>query len=485
MSREIESGVRPTLTRKEVLLGAKEVLLGAAAMAVSGLLPSCVASLASGTESEVRRKPTKVPEKGAVPLAEREVEIPKTIDFVDMDWSRNKAEVGNWSEAPELKYGKLAKDIPAYDFSVRSLADLDSTLRKLYPSIPETESNSKVRRTELFVGRSVVDKFGNVDKVSFIGWMNRHVGFFNSLLAENDFNWRGSLGRVVIVDDSLASELVSGLGEHSSFLLGSDFYFLPPGYYNRMAIDNSNYQEQAFYSNRHDVDFGYVQKMGRSLAGLPDMHPLLERGGQMVYRQTRDEKELLLTEIPELNYPADWLMVGQSLDGVMERPVLSPFSVAMLKRLEEVGVSSYKEAYQYWCERALLEMDESSFVQFVDSEGKPLAGKASIFIGQYIESANNLRQYGRCSLVPNFALPLSPKGQIWLPFNVVGGYASYQDSPETIPGMPKNLAFAVETETGEAYTTCATTLDLWLATREAKPEEYAGITVTLSEPVTQ
>lgn len=477
MSREIESGVRPALTRREVLLGA-------AAMAVSGLLPSCVASLTSGTESEVRRKPTKVPEKGTIPLAEREVEVPKTIDFIDMDLSRNEAEVDDWSEAPELKYGKLAKD-PAYDFShVRSLADLDSTLRKLYPSIPEIESNSKVRRMELFVGRSAVDKF-NADGVSFIGWMNRHVGFFNSLLAENDFNWRGSLGRVVIVDDSLASELVSGLGEHSSFLLGSDFYFLPPGYYNRMAIDNSNYQEQDFYSKRHDVDFGYVQKMGRFLAGLPDMHPLLERGGQMVYRQTKDEKELLLTEIPELNYPADWLMVGQSLDGVMERPVLSPFSVAMLKRLEEVGVSSYKEAHRYWQERALLEMDESSFVQFVDSEGKPLTGKASIFIGQYIKSANNLRQYGRCSLVPNFALPLSPKGQIWLPFNVVGGYASYQDSPETIPGMPKNLAFAVETETGEAYTTCATTLDLWLATREAEKDEYAGITVTLSEPVTQ
>lgn len=498
MSREIKSGVRPTLTRKEVLLGA--------AMAVSGLLSSCTAWPVSGAEYESgsvpirnrtpqeggksREKPTIVPEEGTVPLAERKVEVPGTVDFVDMDLSRNETEVGNWTENKELKYGEFAEGIPGYDFSkIKELEKLDLKLEELYSSLPEAESDPNVRKLEFFVGRSAVDQF-NADGVSFVGWMNRHGGFFNSLLAENGLDLRTSLGRMVMIDDGLASELVSDLGVDcegtAKFIFGTNPYSLPPGYHNRMAAENGDYRNQSYYSQDHDLNFGYIHNMNHFLGDVfLDIYPLMEHGGQMVYRQTRNEKNLVLTEVPELNYPADWLMVLKSLDREAERPVLSPISVALIKHLEERGVSSWKEAVSYWCNRALFEIDETSFVQFKDPEGRLLAGKASIFIGQYLESVPGIREYGRCGLVADFALPLDPKGRIWLPPNVIGGYASYQDSTRAYSGREKNFVFAVETDGGEVYTTSLTSLDFLLATWEAKPKEYAGITVTLSEPVTQ
>lgn len=472
MSKEIKEP-----TRKEFLKRAAIILGG---LALSGCAPETVFEVGyqdSSSQGSEEEKPAIIPEEGIAPLTERKVEVPKAVDFVDMDLARNKAEVGNWSEATGLKYGELAEDIPAYNFTdVKSPSELEARLKELYPSIPEAETDPKVRGMELFVNRSVVEEF-NADGVSLIGWANRHIGFLNFLLAENKFDLRIALKRIVLVEDKLAANL------DWHFLQGRGSYHLPQGTHNRLVMA-TDYRGGSEDSRFHDLNFGWIHEMGHYFLSLWDLYSL-DFGIDTGAVEIKDKNgSLIPVEAQAVRFSDSWLMIGG------KRPILSPFSIKAIEHLEKINVSSWEEAYDYWTKEAFWEISQQNYVCFRDKSGRPLKGKVSLFVAKPDKGSPDgftlHRHYGPD---PDIVLDLDERGGAWLPPELIRGYAySFPRSridplsfSDDVMSFGKNFLLALESNTGEKHYQSLTSFDFLLATWEARPERYPGITITTPE----
>jgi len=465
----------------------------------------------------------------SIPLIDRKAEIPKTINLVDMNLSGKdkisyeiqsgdtlsevaikkglplelvydaykrftgeenpapnllqpgtilKIEVDNWFDA-ELEYGELAKDIPIYNFSyAKSLDELDSALKNnLYPSIAENANNPEIRKIELFIKRSVIDKF-KIEGISFVGWANRHTGLLNSLLMEQDLDLRVSLGRVIIVDDEALKDLDE---DYLSicFLWGLNPYSLPTEYHNRWFVAD-DYRKGAYYNEPYDIDIGWNHEMGHYFLGLWDIYPLDENQKHIIYISGENQEPISL-KVPQLTYPADWLMRGNR-----ERPILSPFSVAALKHLKKLGISSWMEASDYWHFSAFEEISQNFFAQFKDPKGNILKqGSVFIFISKYekkYDKKTNTHQHERqYDSNADFIFNLNEGEEKTLLNFDPSGYASIDNAQSSFAGRGKNFVVIIKTEDGNLFSTHLTSLDFLLATWETEEGKIPSLTIEMSE----
>lgn len=394
-----------------------------------------------------------------IPLIEREAY--KSDDFrpIDFDVYQEKViaeekisgrDISFESKKISLEYSEFA-DVAVYDFSdAKSIDELREKLdQELYPFV-EAEEREGLKRLELLVTRSVQDKYLE-DGVSLAGWHNRNLGFLNFLLAENGLQTRVALGRVVVVDDSIAEGMFfddddlhvrADIG--NSFLFGTGNYNLPQGYFNRWLV-GSDYRENRFYNDEFDISNSFMHEMGHYLLGLTDLYTANEGGGETIYVND-GMHELTPFEIPAFSYPADWLMVLQNAEGeVCKRPVLSPFSAEFLRRFQGSGFSGWEEYLLHWGYLAFSnDVPDITWLELQNSGGEPIIkGRLSCFEAKYEQiSQSEFRRFWQ--LYPDWAHEISLESEGFEPID--GRGCAMSESEMCVPTQPRILMFVIEQE---------------------------------------
>lgn len=356
--------------------------------------------------------------------------------------------VGNWfDEGKGTAFELLGKDIPVYDCTdAKNKYELYKHLDGVDSATGGEESKGELRKIELIAAESVLREFDQEGQ-SYIGWSNRHVGFLNYLLERNGLDLRISLGRIALADDAVALEVARDRG----IRIPSE------GFYNRWAVADDPREYEDFYNEKNNMSYRELHELGHDAMGMPDLYFANERGGQTVVVGGEEAK------IPELEYPADWLMVLQGDEQSAETPHLSPFTIEAIKVLDEKGFTTWNNTREYWESEAFNEISDDSAARFVSENEQPLVNKrTSMFVSKFDQHGNRVFEKN-----PDFVADTDEEGRVKLQADQIKGYPTFGKSSVNILRMPKNFVFFVEDDEGELSGAHLSSYDFLLATWEA------------------
>ncbi|MBN1169204.1 twin-arginine translocation signal domain-containing protein [Candidatus Woesebacteria bacterium] len=400
--------------------------------------------------------------------------------------------IGHWyelgsryriEESENLRYHNEGMQIPIYDLSIiKDVDGLDGVLRqKLYPEIVETDiSEEENRRMEFFVSKKVYDSFIR-EGISFKGWVARHTNYLNGLAEENNLDLRVDINRVIVLSDEISTDMKTDW----HFWQGCDEYELPTDTYNRWVIDE-DCRESDYYNGQLDLDIGTIHEIGHYGYNLWDLYFLDFNPSETdKIRVNNLERDVVILDPKEQEYPQEWLMVGSK-----EPPVLSPFSVAAIEYFNEKGIDSWEKAWDYWTKTAFKDgLNDQLAVRITDEQGEPAEGMASIFIAE----VNGIDEIYGWTMQRSYNQKADQTsqlngGEVILP-NEVKGYGLTVPSsdydplafPDDIRAFGKNFLMIVVTKEGEIKQFPFTSYDLWLASRQAEGEEIAKLHFKVSD----
>lgn len=410
-----------------------------------------------------------------------------------------------------LKYGEFAKGIPVYDLTqsfnpMEDIKFLNETFtgndRKKAEDFPDEEV---LRRADIFVGKSVWDKFHQDYRISFVGDIARHLAYTNGELAKKDIHSiRLILGKVIIVDDAYCQEIdrkfLPGvpMGE-----LGRGAQTWWPVHFDYREADN---QAKRLYGGDIDISFWLLHELtGHALLRLWDWYlednqggsvgkvGAIDRYGKQVSFNTRD--------VPSLDFPHDWLM-GDCVDASDHyRPVLSKLSIIAIKALERLGIKRTEDAYSYWLDRAFalenlstaevghfaIELKDRNTGKPVDADvylvGCDSDNQASLASGIGIFEFAKLYNAGKYYVdTPLVSVSTGREGLAFIPANAIAGYVRDARGVE-VPGFGKNFALLiVRRDLNEPRPPAMipySSLDFFIAKNQAEDGKIPKITVEI------
>jgi len=303
--------------------------------------------------------------------------------------------IGNEFEPCGLELGEWGESIPVYDVRhATSMTSLLSELQGLYSKL-EPSGDEDVNRIEYFVTPEIVESFNRNGK-NFAGFVNSHIGMINKLLRINNLPKRAGLARMFIADPGVVGNILDGNNPPRvdpggfNFVMGLDSEArLPKDCHFRFAT-NRNPIESPFFKNGNDTHF--LHELGHMCLFLGyDLYMTQEPGGQVVESYTKNGL-IIQASVPRVELPADWLMVSQSLGGdIMRTPILEPFSVRAIKKMEDKGIKSWVEANEYWSVKVPKEEISPTWVKMYHPEGRPLTGPGEVYVfeGTYAQESGN------------------------------------------------------------------------------------------------
>lgn len=241
---------------------------------------------------------------------------------------------------------------------------LMNTLARMAPEMNERVGGG----LEYVIKKSVYEQM-LLSGESMTSFVTRHVNRFNRMFQDADLESKRYLARLVVADD----KLVDGLRYYKYY---ADR--LPRGI-NCRWFQMETYGSGAYWNDEEKLNYGLLHEWGHYWGHAFDVYfEDLLPGENANLRARFPDGSSVSVEQQTFRSPDKWLMVGSNMSDSM----LDPYTVGSLRRLDQLGIDNWTDAYDFYMLRRLQEFPESSVVDLRLPDGTRFRGRANVFVSK-------------------------------------------------------------------------------------------------------